>query len=302
MVEKNQEPNESGLISELMTNLDKFTDRIAELEGNLKNKQMQVLNLSEASSATIVNLSFELENVRRKIGELQNQLEEAYTKLSLREKDNFQLQKLLGSVTDKLKALKDQEKEKNLEIEVLNKKLESLNSTILKREQDEKRLDIVINEKEKLIETQNRQIELMNEKIQNLSREISEKQSVIENQTQEIKVLEQKTQELKNLVSEKDKLISEKEKSEEQLSAKLSDFVEKEKLLAQDLNNDERFILFKLQQHNNKLDYKSLMVYCEEKFEGLRLILKKLKEKGIVDYDGAIPMFTSEIKLIRKLI
>ncbi len=295
MIEKNQEPNESSLISDLVVNLNKFTDRILELEGNLKNKELQVVNLSEASSNTISNLSFELENVRVKITELQE-------KLSLKEKDNSELQKLLGSTADKVITLKQEEKEKNARIEDLNKKLESLTGSILKREQDEKRLDSVITEKEKLILTQSKQLEEMKSQIRGLSEEISEKRAVIEKQTQEIKSLEKKTQELKILVSEKDKLITEKLKSEQVLTAKLTDYVEKEKLLLKDLTSDERFILYKLEEHKDKLDYKTLMSYCEEKFEGLRLILKKLKEKGILEYDGAIPNFTSEIKLMRKLI
>ncbi len=294
-MEKNQELKESSIISELVVNLNNFTNKIAELEGNLKSKESQVMNLSEASSNTIANLSFELENVRLTIGDLQD-------KLLVKEKDNYQLQKLLGSTADKIKALKEEEKEKNARIDDLNKKLELLNGTILNREQDEKRLDSIIAEKEKLIETQSKQLEAMKNQIQGLSQEISEKRAVIEKQTQEIKSLEKKTQELNVLVSEKDKLIGEKVKSEEVLTAKLSDYVEKEKFLVKDLSNEERYILYKLQEHKDQLDYKTLMSYCEEKFEGLRLILKKLKDKGIVEYDGAIPSFKSEIKLMRKLI
>ena len=45
--------------------------------------------------------------------------------------------------------------------------------------------------------------------------------------------------------------------------------------------------------------YKALQDYCAEEFEGVRLILKKLKEKGIVDYEGVIPGFSAEITLIK---
>ena len=47
------------------------------------------------------------------------------------------------------------------------------------------------------------------------------------------------------------------------------------------------------------LNYKALQEYCAEEFEGVRLILKKLKEKGVVDYEGVIPGFSAEITLIK---
>ena len=46
------------------------------------------------------------------------------------------------------------------------------------------------------------------------------------------------------------------------------------------------------------LGYKELQSLCEEKFGGVRLILKKLKEKGVVAYEGEIPNFNSIIRLI----
>ena len=45
------------------------------------------------------------------------------------------------------------------------------------------------------------------------------------------------------------------------------------------------------------MSYKTLQTACEDKFEGLRLILKKLKEAGIVNFEGIIPTFSSEITL-----
>jgi len=64
-----------------------------------------------------------------------------------------------------------------------------------------------------------------------------------------------------------------------------------------ELNDNEKFVIKKLKENNNRMSYKTLQTACEDKFEGLRLILKKLKEAGIVDFEGIIPTFTSEIIL-----
>ncbi len=66
-----------------------------------------------------------------------------------------------------------------------------------------------------------------------------------------------------------------------------------------DLSKEEIFIIEKIKEHGGKINYKELQAFCEEKFEGVRLILKKLKEKTYVDYDGMIPSFSAEIELIR---
>ena len=47
------------------------------------------------------------------------------------------------------------------------------------------------------------------------------------------------------------------------------------------------------------MNYKELQTLCQEEFEGVRLILKKLKEKGIVSYEGIIPGYSAEIELKR---
>ena len=68
-----------------------------------------------------------------------------------------------------------------------------------------------------------------------------------------------------------------------------------------DLTEEEKFIVEKLKEKGDKLNYKELQILCEDEFEGVRLILKKLKEKGIVDYEGMIPGFSAEIELIRDI-
>ena len=66
------------------------------------------------------------------------------------------------------------------------------------------------------------------------------------------------------------------------------------------LNEHEHFIVELLRNNGNKMNYKEIQIACENEFEGVRLILKSLKEKGFVFFDGMIPGFSSEIELIRE--
>ncbi|MFX1328654.1 MAG: hypothetical protein ACFE91_11035 [Promethearchaeota archaeon] len=68
-----------------------------------------------------------------------------------------------------------------------------------------------------------------------------------------------------------------------------------------ELTQEENFIIRKLKENGGKLNYKQLQILCENKFEGIRLILKKLKDKGFFIYEGMIPGFSAEIELIREL-
>jgi len=64
-----------------------------------------------------------------------------------------------------------------------------------------------------------------------------------------------------------------------------------------DLSVEEKFIIEKLKENSGNLNYKELQILCQEEFEGVRLILKKLKEKQIVSYEGVIPGYSAEICL-----
>jgi hypothetical protein len=64
-----------------------------------------------------------------------------------------------------------------------------------------------------------------------------------------------------------------------------------------ELSIEEEFIVKKLEENRGKLNYKELQTLCQEEFEGVRLILKKLKEKEIVYYEGVIPDYSAEIEL-----
>ncbi len=66
-----------------------------------------------------------------------------------------------------------------------------------------------------------------------------------------------------------------------------------------DLNENEEVIVKFLSENDGKMNYKSIQTHCEEKFEGVRLILKKLKEKGLVIFEGIIPGFSAEITLVK---
>ncbi|MBD3197228.1 MAG: hypothetical protein GF317_19395 [Candidatus Lokiarchaeota archaeon] len=66
-----------------------------------------------------------------------------------------------------------------------------------------------------------------------------------------------------------------------------------------DLSPEEKFIIEKLEENDSKLNYKELQDLCADEFEGVRLILKKLKDKGMVDFEGMIPGFSAEITLIK---
>ncbi len=66
-----------------------------------------------------------------------------------------------------------------------------------------------------------------------------------------------------------------------------------------ELTHDEKFLLQTLKKNGGKMGYKELNNICSEKFEGVRLVLKKLKGMGYVSYDGVIPMFDSVIDLVK---
>ena len=53
-----------------------------------------------------------------------------------------------------------------------------------------------------------------------------------------------------------------------------------------------------LQEHQGELDYRTLNEILADKFEGIRLRLKTMKEKGFVDFEGVVPAFDSKIRLL----
>ena len=66
-----------------------------------------------------------------------------------------------------------------------------------------------------------------------------------------------------------------------------------------ELSQEEIFIL-KILKDKGTISYGDLQKACENEFEGVRLILKKMKERGLLEYEGVIPGFNSEITLVRE--
>ena len=68
----------------------------------------------------------------------------------------------------------------------------------------------------------------------------------------------------------------------------------------ENLSVEEKFILNAIKEsgeNGKSISYKKLQDICADEFEGVRLILKKLKGKNLVDFDGMIPGFSSVITL-----
>ena len=56
-------------------------------------------------------------------------------------------------------------------------------------------------------------------------------------------------------------------------------------------------ILAVLRNNGGEMDYKTLNETLANKFEGIRLRLKTMKEKGLVNFEGVVPSFNSIISL-----
>lgn len=66
-----------------------------------------------------------------------------------------------------------------------------------------------------------------------------------------------------------------------------------------DYESEYEEIVKVLQENEGKLDYKTLNETLADKFEGIRLRLKTMKEKGLVDFEGVVPSFNSIIRLTK---
>ncbi|MHA2224854.1 MAG: hypothetical protein ACXAC8_06605 [Candidatus Hodarchaeales archaeon] len=67
-----------------------------------------------------------------------------------------------------------------------------------------------------------------------------------------------------------------------------------------DYESEYKEILCVLQEHEGEIDYKTLNETLADKFEGIRLRLKTMKEKGLVDFEGIVPSFSSKIRLTKE--
>ncbi|MFQ5977601.1 MAG: hypothetical protein ACE5OZ_05685 [Candidatus Heimdallarchaeota archaeon] len=59
-----------------------------------------------------------------------------------------------------------------------------------------------------------------------------------------------------------------------------------------------REIIQALKDHGGELDYKTLNEILADRFEGVRLRLKTMKDKGLVEFEGAVPSFGAKIRLV----
>lgn len=57
-------------------------------------------------------------------------------------------------------------------------------------------------------------------------------------------------------------------------------------------------ILEVLRNNGGEMDYKKLNETLAHKFEGIRLRLKTMKEKGLVNFEGVVPSFNSVILIV----
>nr|MDO8109254.1 hypothetical protein [Candidatus Sigynarchaeota archaeon] len=65
-------------------------------------------------------------------------------------------------------------------------------------------------------------------------------------------------------------------------------------------SKEEEFILKTLADGKGEMGFKELNEKCSSHFEGCRIILKKLKEQGLVMFDGVVPAFGAKIKLVKQ--
>ena len=64
-----------------------------------------------------------------------------------------------------------------------------------------------------------------------------------------------------------------------------------------DFETEYEEILEVLRNCGGEMEYKKLNEILADKFEGIRLRLKTMKDKGLVNFDGVVPSFDSIIIL-----
>lgn len=112
---------------------------------------------------------------------------------------------------------------------------------------------------------------------------------------------------LKERIKELEAEVIEKTQTIIRLEEKLKEYMEKAEeatipvpMASIELSTEEQILVKLLKQHNGVMGYRAIQTACEEKFEGVRLILKKMKEKGIVDFEGPVPNFSGDVTLLRE--
>ncbi len=65
-----------------------------------------------------------------------------------------------------------------------------------------------------------------------------------------------------------------------------------------DYESEYKEIIKVLKEHKGEIEYKTLNEILADKFEGIRLRLKTMKEKGLVEFEGIVPSFDCKIRLL----
>ncbi|MCY3414291.1 MAG: hypothetical protein INQ03_21780 [Candidatus Heimdallarchaeota archaeon] len=64
-----------------------------------------------------------------------------------------------------------------------------------------------------------------------------------------------------------------------------------------DVEDEINEIMSVIKEHGGEIPYKELNEILGDKFEGVRLRLKTMKSRGLVDFDGMVPGFSAIISL-----
>lgn len=298
----------SKKIDNITFQLGALSGTIAVLQEKLEEANYQVKLEQEYSS----KLQGEIGDLKSKVKELEKKEEDLNLKLKDLDDSIFKREADKQKLDNLIKEKEDIIEGQNKQIDTMKENLSNLNKEVSKKEdhiQEQnsqleqmqgyiEKLSFDITENEEQIESQNQQIQKMNQEVNTLENKISDKELLIKKQKYEILDLDNQIKDLSSLMESKEQLIVEQERKLAELQGKLEQYVEKEKKTMLEFSTEERYIVDKLQEHNKIIDYKTLVTYCEEKFEGVRLICKKLKDKGVIEYEGVLPGFSSEIKLI----
>ena len=116
--------SKKDMISQLLQNLNSFTDSMTDLEGNLNSTEMESINLTDASSKSISNLYFELGSLRGKLIILQEKFEDADFKVAMEQEYSHKLEGEIGDLKGTVSTLEEEEQIKCAQIEDLNSKLQ----------------------------------------------------------------------------------------------------------------------------------------------------------------------------------
>lgn len=298
-------------IERFSNEVEKLKESLEQLEGNLVEANFKILLEQEYSSQLHENISGlekQLYNLREEEEKKVAQIKDFTTKIQKIQEEITQKESEIEKLDSKIKEKENTIQEQKIEISEKEKIIEELaeNNAKLSIEYDYKKeqvneLTTSITEKEQQIEKQTSQLEDLTGNLHDLLKEIGEKEELIKDQNKQIDLQNEKLMGLSEVMNIKDDLIIKKDQDLEEAKQKLKLYIEKEEQLLQEITKEEKIVALYLSENNKKLSYRKLLELCEDKLDGLRLILKKMKEKGIIEYEGMMAGFSSEITLVRDI-